>query len=235
MSCMTSMRARFTGPKIIQTGLFCLALLSVTALQGQDPQRFEEEVNTLSKQREAHWNPYRPTVLFTGSSSIRLWNGLDTAFPGVQVVNTGFGGSQASDLGYFLQPLVLAYNPLKVFIYEGDNDLAEGKSAGRALRDMRAVVSGIRARYPGMPVVLIAAKPSISRWKLRDRYRKFNRKLARWAASDPLVEFADVWTPMLLTDGKLNSALFIEDGLHMNTEGYRIWQQVLAPLIPTNP
>lgn len=226
---------RLVGINSLQTGLFCLGLLWAASLQGQDPLRFEEEVRTLSQRHRASWNPYRPTLVFTGSSSIRLWEGLETAYPSVQIVNTGFGGSQASDLQYFLQPLVLDYNPLKVVIYEGDNDLAEGKSAKRALRDLRGVVAGIRAPYPGMPVVLIAAKPSISRWKLRARYQRFNRKLARWAASDRLLQYADIWTPMLLADGKLNTSLFIGDGLHMNTEGYRIWQHVLAPFIPTKP
>ncbi len=232
---MTPTSARFAVTKIVQSGLLCLALLGASTVQGQDPQRFETEVRTLSQQREAGWNPYRPTVLFTGSSSIRLWSDLESAFPSVQVVNTGFGGSQAADLRFYLQPLVLDYNPLKVFIYEGDNDMAEGKSARRALKDLKAVVAGIRAAYPGMPIVLIAAKPSISRWNLRARYRRFNHKLMRWAAADPLLEYADVWTPMLLADGRLNTALFIEDGLHMNAEGYLIWQQVLAPFIPFNP
>lgn len=226
---------RLAGIKHLRAGLLGLAIFWGAALQAQSPQRFEAEVQTLSQQLGASWNPFRPTVLFTGSSSIRMWRGLAATFPSVQIVNSGFGGSQASDLAYYLKPLVLDYNPSKVFIYEGDNDLAEGKSAGRALRDLKKVVAGIRARYPGMPIVLIAAKPSISRWKLRGRYRKFNRKLACWAAADPLLEYADVWNPMLLADGQLNKALFIEDGLHMNSEGYRIWQQVLAPFIATNP
>ena len=224
-----------TGIYRLKTNAIGLLLLLGVAGHAQEPRRFEAEVQAMRQRTEATWNPYRPTLLFTGSSSIRLWEGLGTAFPSVQIVNTGFGGSQASDLQHYLKDLVLDYNPLKVFIYEGDNDLAEGKSANRALRDLQGVVAGIRARYPGMPIVLISAKPSISRWKLRAKYQRFNRKLARWAASDPLLDFADVWAPMLLADGRLNEALFIEDGLHMNPSGYQIWQQVLAPYITTNP
>lgn len=220
----------------LKPGLLLFAILWIAALRAQDPLRFEDEVRALKQRAEATWNPYRPTLLFTGSSSIRLWEGLGTAFPTAQIVNTGFGGSQASDLQHYLKSLVLDYNPIQVFIYEGDNDLAEGKSTARVLRDMKGVVAGIRTRYPGMPIVLIAAKPSISRWKLRGRYQRYNRRLARWAASDPLLRFADVWGPMLLADGSLNEALFIEDGLHMNSTGYQIWQQVLAPfLFSTNP
>jgi lysophospholipase L1-like esterase len=232
---MKPLSACLTGIFSLRTLITGLLLLCGVAGSAQDPQRFESEVQALKQRAGATWNPYRPTLLFTGSSSIRLWKGLQDAFPGVQIVNTGFGGSQASDLQYYLKSLVLDYNPAQVFIYEGDNDLAEGKSTARVLRDMKGVVAGIRARYPGMPVVLIAAKPSISRWKLRGRYQRYNRKLARWASSDPLLRFADVWGPMLLESGQLNTTLFIEDGLHMNSAGYQIWQQVLAPFLFTNP
>ena len=224
-----------TGIYRLKTNAIGLLLLLGVTGHSQDPRRFESEVQAIKQRTEATWNPYRPTLLFTGSSSIRLWEGLNAAFPSVQIVNTGFGGSQASDLQYYLKNLVLDYNPTRVFIYEGDNDLAEGKSAARALRDMKGVVAGIRARYPGMPIVLIAAKPSISRWKLRAKYQRFNQRLSHWAASDPLLSFADVWGPMLLESGQLNTALFIEDGLHMNPSGYQIWQQVLGPFITTNP
>ena len=40
-------------------------------------------------------NPPNPGgVLFVGSSSIRLWQTLQSDFPGVPVLNRGFGGSE---------------------------------------------------------------------------------------------------------------------------------------------
>jgi len=212
---------------------FIIIFLFVThpELHAQDPLRLEQEVLSLKQQKEIDWNPYRPTILFTGSSSIRMWKNMREVFPEFQVINTGFGGSHASDLYYFLEDLVLDYHPIKTFIYEGDNDLASGKSVRKTLKDLGAVVAGIRFRYPGMPIVCIAAKPSISRWKLRAKYQRFNHKLALWAKKQQDLEFADVWQPMLLEGGQLNESLFIEDGLHMNSEGYCIWQTALAPYV----
>ncbi len=40
-------------------------------------------------------------------------------------------------------------------------------------------------------------------------------------------EFADLWTPMLDKNGQVLTSIFLEDNLHMNAEGYKIWQAVL--------
>jgi lysophospholipase L1-like esterase len=211
-----------------------LLLALNTIVLAQDPLRFAQEIEQLNDLKIERWNPYKPTVIFTGSSSIRMWRNVQEVFPEFQVINTGFGGSHASDLIYYLDELVLNYNPVKTFIYEGDNDLASGKSVRRTLKDLGAVVTGIRQRNPGMSIVLISAKPSISRWKFRNKYQRFNRKIASWAAHYSNLEFADVWHPMMLESGQLNESLFIEDGLHMNALGYRIWQTTLAPFVSLN-
>lgn len=218
---------------IILTG--CYLALFTSGLQAQNAGRFNNEINELRASSSKNWNPYRPTILFTGSSSIRMWDSLRELIPDIQILNHGFGGSQASDLNYYLEELVLDYNPMQLFIYEGDNDLASGKSVKRALRDLNEVVKSIRKKYPGMPMVLISAKPSISRWKLKSKYQKFNRRMERWTQKDRKLDFADVWNPMLREEGNLNESLFIEDGLHMNETGYAIWEQVIKPLIQLNP
>jgi lysophospholipase L1-like esterase len=43
--------------------------------------------------------------------------------------------------------------------------------------------------------------------------------------------FVDVFTPMLDKEGKPRSELFIGDHLHMNKQGYDIWQQALDPYL----
>jgi lysophospholipase L1-like esterase len=205
------------------------------SVQAQDPLRFTDEIQTLIAKQDSTWQAGQETVVFTGSSSIRLWDGLRDSFPGVQIINTGFGGSQASDLLFYLDTLVLKYKPSKVFIYEGDNDLAEGKRPGQVVRTKELIISGIHRAFPEAEVVLIAAKPSISRWRLRGKYRRYNRKLQRMARKQDLIEFADIWRPMLKDGRVLQKQLFIEDGLHMNASGYVIWLEVIRPyLIPNN-
>ena len=40
---------------------------------------------------------------------------------------------------------------------------------------------------------------------------------------DDLLTFIYIWDAMLTSEGKRIPELFIEDGLHINSEGYKIW------------
>ena len=196
----------------------------------QGTQEFEEEVAEIKMKYDTVWDSTRDTFVFTGSSSIRLWEDLEEYFPDYQIVNTGFGGSETSDLLYFIEPLVLNFNPKKVFLYEGDNDISRKKRPKQVIAHFQEVISQIKKLGTANTIVIISAKPSIERWHLKGKYRRLNKKFKKMCASDPLLEFADVWTPML-EGRKLRKDLFIEDGLHMNKKGYEIWYNVIKNFV----
>lgn len=212
------------------TLFFGFIFLLLTKVTAQDPERFSEEVTAIEMKYDSLWNGKAETIVFTGSSSIRFWDNLQQIYPQEQIINSGFGGSHASDLLSYLKPLVLKYNPKKVFIYEGDNDIYERKSPRIIMKDIKHIVRDIRREFSKAEIVLISAKPSIVRWHLKGKYKKLNRKFKRLSQKVDYVEYADIWKVML--DGKrLNHKLFIEDGLHMNDKGYELWQQVITPYV----
>ena len=86
-----------------------------------DPQRFATEIDEIKRKS---FDLHSERIVFTGSSSIRFWKDLQTYYPNHQIINTGFGGSEMSDLLFHLEPTVLRFKPSKVFIYEGDNDIS---------------------------------------------------------------------------------------------------------------
>ena len=207
-----------------------LLLINTLFVMAQDPARFLPEVQALQEKYDTIWDGQRETILFTGSSSIRIWKDLARIFPEKQIVNTGFGGSQTSDLLRYTEELIYRYRPIQVFIYEGDNDLNQDKKPKQILKDFDTLITGIMARNPETQIVLIAPKPSIARWHLKRRYKNLNRKLRRRCKRDEHLEFADTWDIML--DGRrLKDDIFIEDGLHMNNQGYLLWQELIKDFI----
>ncbi|MEZ4809199.1 MAG: GDSL-type esterase/lipase family protein [Allomuricauda sp.] len=210
-------------------------LFTITTIHAQEKLPFTDEVLEVQQKADSIWDSSKETIVFTGSSSIRMWADLQDRFPNEQILNTGFGGSQASDLEHYLDELILKYNPVKVFIYEGDNDLSFKKRPKAIVETFVDILEYLRDKKPALEIILISPKPSISRWHMKRRYMRLNKKLSKLASAMTGVHFADVWT-IMLNKRKLKKDLFIEDGLHMNTKGYDLWSAVLKKYInPNNP
>jgi lysophospholipase L1-like esterase len=212
---------------------FLTALLvgaSLATSLAQDPLRFKKEIDEI-KQRTEHHDKGN-VVVFTGSSSIRLWSDIETRFKEFNVLNTGFGGSQTSDMFYYAEELITDYRPKQIFIYEGDNDLGEGKTPEQIISDTDKLVKYLRGTLSKrIQIGLITPKPSIRRWELKERYENYINLLRTWTATQKNVIFIDVWTPMLDERGNLKRDLFLEDDLHMNAKGYDIWTKVITPYL----
>jgi lysophospholipase L1-like esterase len=213
---------------IMKRKILLLLFISLFFINGfaQDPLRFEKEVNDLVK-GDSLVNR-KKLILFTGSSSIRFYADLKKDFPKHNVLNRGFGGSEMSDLLYYTQPVILNYKPDRIFIYEGDNDINSGKSPEEILANADQLLSLLRSQLsPKVKIIFISAKPSVARWHLKSKYETFNRQLQAWTSTKKNVFYADVWTPMLESNGEVRADLFIEDNLHMNRKGYEIWKTVI--------
>jgi lysophospholipase L1-like esterase len=217
-------------PGICAIALFTLLTIPLCA-QDKGPGRWEETIRGFEKADRA--NPPAPgAVLFTGSSSIAMWKDLASYFPEHRVLNRGFGGSNFTDLLYYAERIIIPYKPSMIFVYEGDNDIAQGDTPEKILSNARKLRELIRSKLGSTPVVFISPKPSIARWKLKDTYESVNEALRKYAESEPDTEFADIWAPALDKEGNVQKDIFLDDNLHLNAKGYRIWQQVLSKYLP---
>lgn len=194
-----------------------LSILGVVA-QAQNP--FEDEIRKFEAV-DRKTPPGEDVILFTGSSSIRFWKTLKKDFPGYNVLNRGFGGSQFSDLLHFYDRVILPYQPSKILIYEGDNDIAAGKSPERVFGDFKILVSKISEDLPGCEIGFISIKPSPSRWDMHQEMEQANARIRSYCEANNL-SYIDVYTPMLENDYP-KASLFVKDSLHMTGAGYMVW------------
>lgn len=215
--------------KLFKTNLiaFIFLLSSTLFSSAQDPNRFKNDVDELAN-KEYNFSNDKKLVVFAGSSSIRMWKDVQSYFPGYNVINNGFGGSQFSDLLYFYNELILQQKPEILFIYEGDNDINDKKKPGKVLKEAKQLTEKIKKDLPETRIIYISPKPSIARVQLKNEYIKFNKKLKKYCKKQGDIGFADVWYPMLDKNGNLYKDVFIEDGLHMNKKGYDIWGKVIG-------
>jgi lysophospholipase L1-like esterase len=193
-------------------------------------QGFEAEISAFERADLTSPPPTNP-VLFVGSSSIRVWPDLPGDFPDYPAVNRGFGGSHMSDLLYYFDRIVAPYDPAQILVYEGDNDLASGKSVDTVYADYLEFVARVEAQLPRADIAFIATKPSPSRSQYLEVTRQLNERLTELADNDPHIWFIDIFTPMLNDSGQPQPELFGNDMLHMNATGYVLWQSIVAPVL----
>ena len=204
-----------------------LVLVFLSALSSSFAQLhpFEQEVRRLSAQLDSlGWNP--GTTVVTGSSTIRMWRSLPEISGREVVLNTGFGGSKAADLERYLFPLVLKFDPKRVFIYEGDNDLWAGVAPEEILASLDRIVTRIQLAVPNAKIYLIGAKPSPSRWAKKDLYQSFNQQLEKYSQRKEGVSFIDTWATLTDSAGNARPELYIKDQLHLNEDGYILWNGI---------
>ena len=172
-------------------------------------------------------------VLFFGSSSIRLWKSLAEDMAPLRVVNRGYGGATLRDIHYNYEVVMDSYRP-KAFVVFCGNDMS-GKSRDLRVWEVfdhyRLLFKRLEKDYPGIPVYFLSFKHSASRHDLRENQCMINALMKDFADHSEQVTFIDICTPLLNADGSVNLDLFVEDKLHLNAKGYKLWTDAIKPIL----
>ncbi|HEY2359116.1 MAG TPA: GDSL-type esterase/lipase family protein [Phenylobacterium sp.] len=201
------------------------------------PERFAPEIAAFAAADRDH-KPAPCGFLFVGSSSIRFWKTLSADMAPMPALNRGFGGSSIADVDYYFDQVVTPYRPRAIVFYAGENDINAGEAP--------SIVTGNFARFMDLktkaigdaPVYFISLKPSKLRWLQRDKQAQVNAQIQALAEKRHDLHYVDV-VPAMLTGG-VPKDIYVADGLHMTPDGYKLWTEVIRPVIaaeakrPTN-
>jgi len=190
---------------------------------------YEDEVGQLDKKLR---NSLPNSVIFYGSSTVRLWTGLEQDFPDVKPINAGFGGSTLAACAWFFERLIVPAKPRTLVLYAGDNDLGDNRHPEEVYLSFCALATKIQRDLPDTDVTFVSIKPSPSRWHIVEQIRAANRYIENEIKRLPRFSFVDLTSVMLTPDGKPRRELYQADGLHMNSDGYALWRRELTARVP---
>ncbi len=211
-------------------------LFYCSTISAQQPPPFYDEIQDFKTQDKDSMPP-RDAILFVGSSSFTMWKDVQDYFPGRTIINRGFGGSTLQDVIRYANDIIIPYKPKQIVIYCGENDMAYDDSLypAQVKERFEQLFNMIRMQYPKVPVAYISIKPSPSRDKLMPKFNVANVMIKSFLNTKKKTKFIDVYHAMLEKDGTPMKDIFIEDNLHMNAKGYRIWQKLIQPhLVKSN-
>jgi lysophospholipase L1-like esterase len=193
---------------------------------------FWKEINAFKKSDSISFPPSHQ-ILFVGSSSFRLWKDLQSNFSGYPIINRGFGGATLKDVNFYFDEIVKPYHARQIVIYCGDNDFANDYMlpVDSVLRRLETLIAKIRVVDKNVKITYISIKPSPKRKELASKYIEANERIKLSFKKMKNTSYVDVYTKMVDKQGRPLKNIFLFDSLHMNSQGYAIWQKEIKPYL----
>ena len=225
---MTGVRT-FLIPLVV-LALWTQGFCGIAQTGPHDFQKWEKEIAAFEKMDAIH-PPAQGGVVFIGSSTIRFWSSLAADYPGVPVINRGFGGSEIVDSTHFAPRILYPYHPRKVFLRAGGNDLWAGKTPDQVFHDFQDFATAVHAHLPQAIIYFISWSPSVARWREHEEERQLNALVAGYVAKTSYLIYIETYDIPLGPDNLPRPSLYRPDGLHFDAAGYRLLADRVRPYV----
>lgn len=211
---------------------FVLLLANGRSAFSQQKFPFQAQIDAFLKQDSIEFPPQN-AILLVGSSSFTNWKDVQEYFPEHKIINRGFGGSSLPDVIRYAPNIIYPYKPAQILIYCGENDFPSGThtTADTIFNRFTRLHGMIRSALPKTEIIYISMKPSVSRLKYLPEMRRANEMIRKFQKKHPKSGYIDVYSKMILADGTPMPDIFLKDQLHMNKNGYLIWQKAIKPYL----
>ncbi|MDP3468231.1 MAG: GDSL-type esterase/lipase family protein [Daejeonella sp.] len=218
--------------QIVYILAFVLLLTNGTPAFSQQKLPFKAQIDAFLVQDSLNFPP-KDAILLVGSSSFTNWKDVQEYFPKHKIINRGFGGSSLPDVIRYAPNIIYPYKPAQVLIYCGENDFPSGinTTADTIFNRFTRLHGMIRSALPKTEIIYISMKPSVSRLKYLPEMRRANEMIRKFQKKHRRSGYIDVYSKMILADGSPMPDIFLKDQLHMNKNGYLIWQKAIKPYL----
>lgn len=124
-------------------------------------------------------------------------------------------------------------SPKVVVLMVGINNIIAGDSPQDVAAGVAADIAALRQRLPQSKILLLGILPAemaIDGQSYLPTIAATNQLLATMADGQS-VFYLDLWTGFTNSDGRYRPELHVSDGIHLNTTGYAVLAQGIAPKV----
>lgn len=189
-------------------------------------------------------NPFNIQVSDTDNfvflgDSITDFYPLEEFYDNLPVVNSGVSGYKTTDILSRIDSMVTIYNPTKVFLLIGTNDVPS-RSEDEIVKNIQEIVKEIQSKRPKAKIYLESILPvnrsnddkidhGMVGERENDKIQSINKKLKQYAEKEKITfinlydEFVDENNEMTLK--------YTTEGLHLSSLGYLRLTNILLPYL----
>jgi len=204
---------------------FTIGILQGTALSLGEVQT---KTNTINQNEN---------IVFVGDS-IFDWYPTEKIFSDFPIVNSGIVGNKTTDILNNMEERIYKYNPTKVFIQIGTNDIEWEDSEElneEVFQNIVKIAEGIKENRSKSEIYIISIYPVNNNLPgANERHiseiKAINEKLKKYCATTDGVEYIDAFH-QLIDENEMLDIAYTNDGLHPNGLGYAKITEILMKYI----
>ena len=182
------------------------------------------KVKVVTKIKEVEKVP--ANYLFLGDSITDFYD-LDKYYNDLPVVNSGISGNTTDDILNDIKKRAYQYNPSKVFLLIGTNDLIHNKSNEEIVEKVEKIIEEIKENRSKAEIYLQSIypvnyklSPNMVKNRKNDDIKEINEKLEDYC-EDNDITYIDMYDLLKDKDDNFSSE-YTKDGLHPNDDGYEV-------------
>lgn len=244
-----------TTQKIITISvLFTIFLISITSIiaffqnnitknSKKNDIAKKEAVTKVEKKNNYKKVDYRYENIVLYGDSITDFYNVEKFYGDLPVINSGTSGFQTKDLLRLVENRVYIYNPTKVFIMIGTNDIAFTELTNEEIvENIKLLIDMIKENRPKTKIYIESIYPvnrntegndivssSMVYIRKNERIKEIN-KMIKEVCKDEKVEYINMYEILSDENGDLKLDYTI-DGLHMSENGYKVITKKLMEYI----
>ncbi len=188
-------------------------------------------------------NPYEVEVsstdnfLFLGDS-ITDYYPLDEYYDNLPVVNSGVAGNKTKDILNNMETRVYQYNPTKIFLLIGTNDLNSNDEniVNETFNNIKKIIKEIKENRSEASIYVESIYPvnaTLENNSVENRTNKkikaLNKKIENYCKKGKC-NYINLYDELIDEDGNLKEE-YTSDGLHLNSLGYVVITRELLPYL----
>ena len=172
----------------------------------------------------------RTSVLYFGDSFVDMyhWETFAEDVNDAQAVNVGIGGTKIQQWIDRFDDYILRYDPEKVVMHIGINDIDGGTSGEAAFALLEKLFVLFAEKLPDTEIYYISVSPSVNYWERHEEVDVVNKLVAELGANNEKLHFIDLASELYNEDGSYVREELYADGLHLNEKGYAIWNRLIG-------
>lgn len=178
--------------------------------------------------------------LFLGDSITDFYDLKQFYSNSVYYVNSGINGNKTDDILNNMEERVYQYNPSRVFLLIGTNDIIIGRSEEKIVNNIKKIVSNIQKVRPFCKIYIESIYPinntnnakidhDMVKTRSNSMIKNINKELKKYAEKED-IKYIDMYSILVDQDDNLRLE-YTKEGLHISEQGYRVITKKIKEII----